>query len=182
MNSSPRLSVLPSSTLSTKMSRRLRTCSSACPMRICRLSCPPMPWRSNIWRRSKSSATWISALEGMQPTRAQVVPSSPPLMMTKLSVPRRTLERANRPAEPVPMMATSTLRSVTGSTLVVSVAGECQSPRQLRYRPRTPRPMKQNSTHAGMLKPNRRQVTSAHSPEPVKTIFSVLLSGNTRSM
>ena len=49
----------------------------------------------------------------MQPTRAQVVPASPPLINTKDFLARRTRPMALRPAVPEPMMATSTSLSCT---------------------------------------------------------------------
>ena len=44
----------------------------------------------------------MSAFDGMQPTRAQVVPYAPSLMITKLSVWRRTTASAASPAVPAP--------------------------------------------------------------------------------
>jgi hypothetical protein len=40
----------------------------------------------------------------------------------------------------------------------------------------------QTSTHAGMLSPRNDQLTSAHSPEPVKTMRTASNSGNASSM
>jgi hypothetical protein len=51
----------------------------------------------------------------MQPTRAQVVPSSPPLISTNDFPEGRTFPRAYNPALPEPMIATSTLRSFTST-------------------------------------------------------------------
>src|SRR5574338_302453 len=53
----------------------------------------------------------MSTFDGMQPTRAQVVPAGPPLMSRKLSVLLRTSRNADNPAVPAPRMATSTDRS-----------------------------------------------------------------------
>jgi hypothetical protein len=76
-----------------------------------RFSSPSRPKRLNTPRRWKSSATWITAFDGMQPTRAQVVPSSPPLMSTTDFPAGRTRLMAYKPALPDPIIATSTCRS-----------------------------------------------------------------------
>src|SRR5512138_3756108 len=52
----------------------------------------------------------MSALDGMQPTRAHVVPYGPALTSTKSSVRLLTSRKAARPAVPAPTMATSTGR------------------------------------------------------------------------
>jgi hypothetical protein len=54
----------------------------------------------------------------MQPTRAQVVPNSPPSIKTTLSVCALAARQAFMPAEPAPMMATSTLRVFIAQLLV----------------------------------------------------------------
>lgn len=57
-----------------------------------------------------ASAAAISSLLGMQPTRAQVVPYSPPSIKTTLSVHAMAARKARIPAEPAPITATSTYR------------------------------------------------------------------------
>jgi len=54
----------------------------------------------------------VAAFDGMQPTRAQVVPVGPLLMMTKLFRAGTIWLREKFPAEPAPITATSTLRSI----------------------------------------------------------------------
>ena len=63
----------------------------------------------SVWRAScAASAAAISNLEGMQPTRAQVVPSGPPSIKATRSVCFTTSRKAAIPEVPAPRMATST--------------------------------------------------------------------------
>ena len=54
--------------------------------------------------------------------------------------------------------------------------------RQFANRPSAASPSRFSSTQNGMLKPRKRQVTLAHSPEPLNTLPSTSCSGSTSSM
>ena len=56
-----------------------------------------------------ASAASIKSFDGMHPTRAHVVPKTPPSIITQSLPALTTSRRAFRPADPAPMMATSVL-------------------------------------------------------------------------
>ena len=67
-----------------KPSRILRTWASTAGMSAITPSPPDMPSFAKPWRAcQRSSAAWMSTFEGIQPTRAQVVPSGPGSMTRK---------------------------------------------------------------------------------------------------
>jgi len=62
---------------------------------------------ANSLRAAHKAAVCSATFDGMQPTRAQVVPSGPRSISTKERPAARTSRMAYMPALPAPMMATS---------------------------------------------------------------------------
>lgn len=75
-------------------------------------------WGSAYCAARTASAAAISNLLGMQPTRAQVVPKTPPSVTRTLRVCASAARYADIPAVPTPMMSTSTFKVFIVSSLV----------------------------------------------------------------
>jgi len=98
-------------------------CGVACPLgRAARHCACGMP-AGISWRKpSQRWAACSTALEGMQPTRAQVVPSGPWSISTARAPARRSVLYAFMPAVPAPMTATSTVME-EGAMCTLLVSG-----------------------------------------------------------
>ena len=70
----------------------------------------------------------MSILDGMHPTRAQVVPQGPSFTMRQWSVRLRTSRSAASPADPAPRMITSSGWLMEG--LLVNAGRQCRRARR----------------------------------------------------